>query len=177
MPQLYSVLPAHYSHTYLSSLVGLFTTKWMSGTRIWGSNLKYQQENGLTLWCYMLPLPTFLSLTPICCSFVTILWTSLKNKEKVITKLQIAYCTCHHSRVSSTKYFHVLQVPYLLQKLMEENIILEKSWPVWEFFCWTFRGSRESLAILPSPWDSFHSSNVCAHWYLKHSKKKMHDEQ
>lgn len=56
-----------------------------------------------------------------------ILWTSLKNKEKVITKLQIAYCTCHHSRVSSTKYFHVLQVPYLLQKLMEENIILEKS--------------------------------------------------
>lgn len=149
---------------------------------VWNKDLRIQLEISARKWSYSMMLhvaSSYFSFSHTYLLFLcyAILWTSLKNKEKVITKLQIAYCTCHHSRVSSTKYFHVLQVPYLLQKLMEENIILEKSWPVWEFFCWTFRGSREPLAILPSPWDSFHSSNVCAHWYLKHSKKKMHDEQ
>lgn len=145
--------------------------------KVWNKDLRIQLEISVRKKSYSVVL----GVASSCFSFYhtyllflcwLILCTNLKNTEKVITKLQVAFCTWHHSHVSSTKCFHVLQLPYLLKTLMEENILLEKSWTVWEFLCWTSWGSREPFAILPSPGDPFHPSDVRAHGYLNKSKQK-----
>lgn len=145
--------------------------------KVWNKDLRIQLEISVRKKSYSVVLDVASSCFSFCHTYLLflcwlILCTNLKNTEKVITKLQVAFCTWHHSHVSSTKCFHVLQLPYLLQTLMEENILLEKSWTVWEFLCWTSWGSREPFAILPSPWDSFHPSDVRAHGYLNKSKQK-----